>query len=237
MMEKVTVTKDFEESFKELKAELVKKYTDILCGHIDVAKDKTQSMLSQKISPETISQYEEMKRLEKEVEKAKKEFFKQPDYVEVQNKLKAYKERLENCDESEKDEIQKQTAKLMSEIVTLNITIRNRLKDKTDLIASYKNLVDTKVKKINEEMSSIKDGVMSFLRLKIAECIADYNEELDELCQNFKKPKNGKEFPFSSEIIKIDVPIFSIFEEVSSVEKTEDEQNFIVSENTNKNKH
>lgn len=236
-MEKVTVTKDFEESFKELKAELIKKYTDILYGHIDVAKDKTQSLLSQKISPETIAQYEEMKKLEKEVELAKKEFFKQPNYVEVQNKLKAYKEQLENCEDSEKDEIQKQTAKLMSEIVTLNITIRNRLKDKNELIASYKKLVDKKVKKINEEMSSIKDGVMNFLRLKIAECIADYNEELEELCKNFKKPKSDNEFPFSSEIIKIDVPIFSIFEEVSGTEKNEDGQNFIVSENPNKNKH
>ena len=238
-MDKITITEDFNQSYNELKLGLKDKYLKMLYRFVDEAREKTIEMSSELISDDILKLIEETKEIKKIIKSETKRFYKSSEYVDAQQKLITLKDRLAECAENEKDDLQKQISKSMAEIVTKNITIKNRLKVHSDKVKYNEDIINSKMQEIDGEIKKVKEDVMDFLRDKIAICIKYYNDELNELNDSFNMPKlETTEIPFDSNVIKLDLPIFSLIQsEPEDVTDYDDERTIIASENHNTTKN
>ena len=239
-MDKITITEDFNKSYNELKSSLKDKCLNMLYRYIDNAREKATQLAEPLISNDILQLIDETRELKKYVKLETKKYFKSSEYVDSQQKLINLKDKLTTCDESEKEDLQKQISKSMAEIVTKNITIKNRYKTQNDKIKQNESVINAKMQEIDSDMQKIKEEVMDFLRDKIAICIKFYNDELNELNDAFKMPKLLKpEIPFDSNVIKLDVPIFSLTQpkddDYDNYEKAD--RTIIASENHNTTKN
>lgn len=235
-MNKITITEDFNQSYNELKSGLKEKYLNLLYRYVDEAREKAVEMSTPFISDDVLKLTDETRELKKLVKLETKKFYKSSEYVDAQQKLINLKEQLSTCEDSQREELQKQISKSMAEIVTKNITIKNRLKAHNDKIKFNEDIINAKMQEVDEDVQRVKDDVMDFLRDKIAICIQFYNEELRELNDSFKMPQPEKaEIPFDSSVIKLDVPIFSLTQTESQdfADNEEDTRTIIASENQN----
>ncbi len=239
-MNKITVTDDFSQSYNELKSDLKEKYLKILYRFVDEAREKAEEKASAFISDDIIRLTEETKELKKLVKQETKKFYKSDEYVLVQQRLIELKEKLDDCPEDQKEDLQKQISKSMAEVVTKNITIKNRLKPHSDKIKFNQDIIDSKMQEIDGDIRQVKEEIMDFLRDKIAVCIKYYNDELRELNDSFKMPSSEEtEIPFDSNVIRLDVPIFALTQpHEEDVDGYEDEdRTLIASENQNTTKN
>ncbi len=231
------ITSNCDESYKELKASLKEKYTRILCTAIDEAREVVIKRSSEILSKEYLSMLSETEGLKKTVKEQETEFFNSEKYVTAQKSLTTLKDKLATCLDSEKESIQKDLSKLLEQITTMNITIKNRLKVYTDKIKENEKILKEETLKVGVDVLKIKNEIMKFLQQKISECVKCFNEELSELNKTFaKEDANESELPFDTDVIKLDVPIFSIDTDSikRSVKTTDDDQNItlINSKNT-----
>ena len=234
-MNRITITDDFSQSYNELKSGLKDKYLNMLYRFIDDAREKAIKMSEPLISDDILQLTDETRELKKYVKAETKKYYKSTEYVNAQQKLITLKDRLTLCSDSEKEEVQKQISKSMAEVVTKNITIKNRLKAESDKIKLNEEIIKGKMQEIDGDIQKIKEEVMDFLRDKIAICIKYYNDELNELNESFKMPKlDQPEIPFDSSVVKLDVPIFSLThpqeEEVSEAVEYDNTTRTIVKE-------
>ena len=221
-MTKITITDDFEQSYNELKSSLKEKYLNLLYTFVDQAREKAIEQSTAFIGDDIFKLTEETKELKRLVKIETKKYYKSSEYVDAQQKLITLKNQLSNCEESEKEELQKQISKSMAEIVTKNITIKNRLKAHSDKIKYNEDIINAKMQEIDEDIQRVKEEVMDFLRDKIAICIKYYNDELKDLNESFNMPQpKDTEIPFDSNVIKLDVPVFAF-----SQSESEDFDNF-----------
>lgn len=240
-MDRITITDDFNQSYNELKSGLKSKYLNMLYRFIDDAREKAIKMSEPLISDDILQITSETRELKKYVKAETKKFYKSSEYVNAQQKLITLKDKLSTCLDSEREELQKQISKSMAEVVTKNITIKNRLKVESDKIKINEDIIKSKMQEIDGDIQKIKEEVMEFLRDKIAICIKYYNDELNDLNESFKMPKlDQPEIPFDSSVVKLDVPIFSLTqpqeEEVSEVIE-ESDRTIIASENQDTTKN
>ena len=240
-MDRITITNDFNQSYNELKSGLKDKYLNMLYSFIDDAREKAIKMSEPLISDDLLKLTDETRELKKYVKAETKRYYKSTEYVNAQQKLITLKDKLTVCDESEKEELQKQISKSMAEVVTKNITIKNRLKAESDKIKLNEDIIKGKMQEIDGDIQKIREEVMDFLRDKIAICIKYYNDELNELNESFKKPKlEQPEIPFDSSVVKLDVPIFSLTQpqDEDVIEVVEDsDRTIIASENQDTTKN
>lgn len=234
-MEKLTITEDLSQSYNELKSGLKEKYLNMLYGYVDEAREKAIELSADLISDDMVKLTEETKELKRIIKKETKSFYKSDEYVNVQQRLVELKEKLNTCSDEEKEEIQKQISKSMAEVVTKNITIKNRLKPHSDKVKYNEEIINAKMQEIDGDVQQVREEVMDFLRDKIAICIKYYNDELRELNDSFKMPQpENAEIPFDSKVIQLDVPIFELYKSEPSVEKDYEEDSdvtIIASEN------
>lgn len=234
MMDKITVTEDFNKSYEELKSSLKEKYLNMLNSFLEEAKDITLEKTHRFTTDEIFKIVDETKELRRIVEEQTNDFYKSDEYTSVQLKLKDLNERLTVCEESEKEDLQKQISKAMAEVVTKNITIKNRLKPHNEKIKYNEELLTSMLGEIGADIEKIREEAMSFLREKVAICIKCYNDELRELNDSFKIPNTDEtEVPFDSKGLKIDFPILELTRRKTTVvsQKSEDNRTIIASEN------
>lgn len=232
-----TITEDFEQSFIELKSGLKDKYTSILRSFIDEKKKSVLESLQKLLGNDFVAFCEQTKILQDDIVRQKTEFYNSVDYKSKVDNLARLSSRYSSCKDDEKDEVKKQMIKAFSEVTTLNITIKNRLKDLTEKLKANKAIIRQKNEEFKDDLEKLKKEVMDKLRNKIAICVIKYREELAELLESFEKPVNvDKESPFDLNTFKLNEPIFSTINyEENNEEKGESSdkstQTFIVSEN------
>ena len=234
-MEKLTITEDLSQSYNELKEDLKEKYSNMLYNFVGEAREKALEKSSKFIGDDILKLIEETKELKRIVKKETKLFYKSKEYIDVQERLTLLKDKLSLADKEEKEEIQKQISKAMAEVVTKNITIKNRLKPHSDKIKYNEDIIDAKMHEIGADIEKVSEEVTQFMRDKIAICIKYYNDELRELNDTFKMPMpNGTEIPFDSNGIRLDVPILEFIKDrASSNNDFDDDVTIIASENKN----
>lgn len=237
-----TITEDFEQSFNELKDGLKDKYTAILYSYIDQTKLSVAEKLNAIAGEDFTALCEETKKIQEEVSRQTEEFRNSDEYKSKINSLAQLSSKLSKCSDDEKDEIKKEIAKALANVTTLNITIRNRLKEKREMLSKNKAIVREKSEQFKTEIEALKTQTMETLRKKIAECIINYRKELASLQKSFEKQVNvDGESPFDANSFKLNAPIFSPInvgddsteEKFSNDNNQKDEstsQTFIVSE-------
>ena len=243
------ITDDKNQSEYNLKyIDLREKHAQFLYDSIDRARDIAVELTTKVVPEELFQLIDETQKLKKWIKSQTKLFYKTEEYTTEQKKLTMLKEKLSSCDESEKEEIQKQIAKAMASVVTLNITIKNRLKEQNDKLKLNEDYIDEQIALLDDELKKIKGEVMEFLRGKLAICIKEYNEELNSLRESYGLSRlEEAELPIDKNLINLDIPIFSLKSEYSKkqdkvetvVDKSEADncaeystKTFIVSENT-----
>ena len=113
----------------------------MLYTFVDQAREKVIEQSTAFIGDDIFKLTEETKELKRLVKIETKKYYKSSEYVDAQQKLITLKNQLSNCEESEKEELQKQISKSMAEIVTKNITIKNRLKAHSDKIKYNEDII------------------------------------------------------------------------------------------------
>ena len=170
------ITSNYDESYKELKTSLKEKYTRILCTAIDEAREVVIKRSSEILSKEYLSMLSETESLKKTVKEQETEFFNSEKYVTAQKSLTILKDKLATCLDSEKESVQKDLSKLLEQITTMNITIKNRLKVYTDKIKENEKIL----KNIEYLKKSNKDFVF---RVPLIPNITDTDENLAAIAE------------------------------------------------------
>ena len=132
------INEDFEQSFNELKSGLKDKYNSILYSHIDQAKTSVNQELTALLGSDFLSLLDQTKQLQEQIAKETADFHSSHDYKSKIDDLARLTKELPNASEEEKTELKKEIAKALSAVTTLNITIRNRLKDKREVLKQNK---------------------------------------------------------------------------------------------------
>ena len=233
-MDKLKITEDFNQSYNELKSGIKEKYLNMLYGYVDEARERAMEVTSKHVGDDILKLTEEIEDLRKLVQSETKKFYKSEEYVSVQERLVALKERLAEASEEEKEDLQKQISKAMAEVVTKNITIKNRLKPHTDKIKYNEDLVNSTLQELNFDVKRIEDEILGFLREKIEICVKAYNDELHELNASFNMPISDKtEIPFDGKGLRLEFPILEFRKKktVMTSDIKEEERTIIASEN------
>ena len=177
---------------------------------------------------------QETENLKQAKKSQEKEFFNSEEYQTAQKRLKKVKKDLDSVKNNDKAEIEKEFNKALSTVTTLNITIKNRLKGLDEKINANMQTLKNEMSDCGEDIARIKNDAMNFLQKKIAECVKDYNLELIELNKTFgvEIPK-APELPFDGEVLKLDLPVFSLESEttVKSVTIKNKERTLVYSKN------
>ncbi|MBE5742206.1 MAG: hypothetical protein E7360_02660 [Clostridiales bacterium] len=232
-MEKLTITENLNDSYKELKSDLKERYSKILFGAVEKAREMASQKTAYLLTDAFLKLLDDTEKLKTSKRQQKNEFFASDKYVKAQENLLALKKELDECD-GDKTEIEKNFGKALAEVTTLNITIKNRLKDIDERIDANMQLLKNEVGDSGEEISKIKHDIMGYLQKEIAKCVKDYNVELIELNKTFgveisKEP----EMPFDGEILKLDFPVFAFESEISTktIKEKDTERTLIHSKN------
>ena len=222
IMVKPVFTDNLSESYNRLKQDLKDKYAETIYNLIDKIKGEIAKETAKIFGESTLKKIEEAENLKAEIDEEKRRFFQEERYKSLQDKLVSLKETLALKDGDE--EITKEMRSTLDKISTLNITIKNRLKEKTDRLKSLTDFVQEEFDKNKDALSNLKSKSLGTVKDEIIDCLDEFNEELSVLNKTFGKD-DEEELPFDEETLKVDIPIFSYLPQVK------DSETFVVSEN------
>jgi hypothetical protein len=165
-MGKLTITENFCDSYNELKNDLKDKYARMLSIAIDQAREKATDKTAKILSPSFLQLLEETESLKNQRNQLEQDSYKSDKYITAQDNLKDVKIKLDNVSSEEKESIEKDFNKALSTITTLNITIKNRLKDIDEKITLNKQSIKNEISIFGDEINKIKNEVMSLMQWK-----------------------------------------------------------------------
>lgn len=233
-MEKMTITEDFNDSYKELKAEIKEKYTKQLHQAVLNMQTFATAKISNLLSEEVLQLIDQTEKLKKAKKSEKQEFFKSNKYLATQSKIKRLKRELEKGNDTTNEENEKELNKCIAEITTLNITIKNRQKSIDEEIKTNTDIILKELKEHSNELDKLKSEIMDYLNEKIIACLTGYNTEILELNKTFGVENyNPNEMPFDGNIVKLEIPVFKFAknESIKSVDVSGEEKTLIYGEN------
>ena len=227
VMAKPVFTDNLSDSYNRLKQDLKDKYAELIYKIVDKIKTDIIKETSEIFSEETFSKIEEAEELKSEINSIKQDFYAEERYKALQEELVSLKEKLANTSEDEAKELTKEMQGALDKISTLNITLKNRIKDKTDRLYKLNLFIEGEFDKNREILSNLKNELFEKVKIEIIECLDDFNDELAVLNETFGKESEDAEMPFDESTIKVDIPLFSYLNE------TNDGNTYILSENDN----
>ena len=99
--------------------------------------------------------------------------------------------------------------KAISSITTLNVTIKNRLKDKTDRYDKLSAEIDYVIRTNENSFKEINAEVLRMVKQAISDCLGGYAEELKVLNETFGvEETTDEDLPFDEKVIRLDIPVF-----------------------------
>ena len=133
-------------------------------------------------------------------------------------------------------ETDEEMGKALAKITTLNITINNRLKSKTDFFEEKSKILEEMLESKKEELSETREELVGRVKYIISENLNSFNKELKELNEIFGIEFSEPELPFDEKKIKLEFSLFP-FENKFGEKTGEDGKIFIKSENRNPSKN
>lgn len=228
IMAKPVFTDNLSESYNRLKQDLKDKYAELIYKIVDKIKTEIVKETSEIFSEETLDKIEEAERLKTEINAEKQEFYSQEKYRSLQDKLVELKDELSKQNKENADKTTSEMQVTLDKISTLNITIKNRTKEKADKLYGLNNFIEGEFDKNRDALKKIKDRFFEQIKREIIECLDDYNDELAVLNDTFGKETDEPEMPFDDAQVRVEIPIFSYLNETADIGDT-----YIISENDN----
>lgn len=207
-MEKPEIT-DTEDSYKQIKNNIKEKYTKMLYAELESVRRYVVDKSSAFLGDDFLEKLGESDRMKKECNGIRKKFRAGEEYKAAQKELseatKAVKGLAENADCEEV----KRLNKAISTITTLNVTLNNRLKDRTEKIAKLDGEIESVVKDNEKDFKEINSEVVLRVKKAISECFGGYVSEVKDLNESFGMQNDEIEMPFDEKVIRLDIPIFA----------------------------
>ncbi len=235
-MTKPDITDNLSDSYNLLKKDLKDKYAENIYEIIDNIKTEILSEASKIFGEELIEKIDEAESIKGDIDKIKKEFYAEEQYTSLQNKLKQQKDSLLTASESEADKITSEMKDTLDKVSTLNVTLKNRLKEKNEKLAEINAYLEGEFNKNKDILAKLKEDMFEKVKTDIVSCLDEFNEELSLLNETFGIEGKEPEIPFDENSIKMELPIFSYGSLFSDGEDGEEKQ-YIFSENTNTTKN
>ncbi len=225
---------NFNEKYIDKKEELKKKYLTVLNSTIKDVKISSAEKTCEILGDDFFNLFNETEDLKELVQNEKKQFYKTDEYKTAQKTLTKCKSEYSKCkDDKQKESLSVELNKAISKITTLNITINNRLKEKTDKIKINDEIIIDIISKNCDKLNEIKDEMIKVVKVAVQDCIKNYSEELKVLSNEFGYNDDKLDLPFENEVIKIELPL-SMPKRKETSDIIDDKQ-FIKSINNNKN--
>lgn len=210
VMAKPAFTDNLSDSYNRLKQDLKDKYVEIIYKIVDKIKAEIIYETSVIFGETTMQKIEEAETLKSEIDKIKNDFYGEDRYKTLQGRLTALKNELSAATKSKAKEITSEMQVAMDKITTLNITLRNRIKDKNERLSELNSFIENEFDKNKAAFDKVREEVFGKVKDEIADCLDEYNDELALLNETFGKDTEEMEMPFDENEIKLDIPIFSI---------------------------
>lgn len=211
MMQKEMIT-EMSESYNRLKSDIKEKYTKMICADLESVRQYVISKSSEFLGEDFLRKLSEVEGLKKQCDNERKAFRATPEYVAAQKELseasKAAKKIAKTDENADKEEI-KRLNKAISSITTLNVTIKNRLKDKTDRYDKLSAEIDYVIRTNENSFKEINAEVLRMVKQAISDCLGGYAEELKVLNETFGvEETTDEDLPFDEKVIRLDIPVF-----------------------------
>ena len=178
-MDKPKIT-EIKESYAELKTELKERYSERLRAALENVKNEVIKRGTVLLGEDFFKLYEDAENLGEEISAEKKEFFGSEEYKNAQKRLVELKEKVKSGQETDEE-----MGKALAKITTLNITINNRLKSKTDFYEEKSKILEEMLERKKEELSETREELVGRVKYIISENLNSFNKELKELNEKF----------------------------------------------------
>ncbi len=231
-MEKSVLTEELNNSYNQLKKDLKEKYSQEIFRIIDATKNEVIGKALVIFGDDILAKMDEAENLKREIDKIKTDFYGEEKYVVLQNLLKEQKESLEKAKGGEAEKITAEMKVSLDKISTLNITLRNRLKEKREKLDNLNSQIEGEYTKNKDRLIKLKEDVFRHIKVEIERCLEEFNEELEVLNETFGVEVTEPEIPFDEREIKMELPFLSygsVFEDEDGAK----EKPYILSENNN----
>ncbi len=206
-MERPEIT-DTEDSYRQLKNDIKEKYTKMLCAELESVRRYVVDKSSAFLGEDFLEKLGESDRIKKECDGIRKKFRASEEYKAAQKELSEATKAAKGLSENVESEEIKRLNKAISAITTLNVTINNRLKDRTEKLARLDGEIEAVVKDNEKDFKEINGEVVSRVKKAISECFGGYVNEVKDLNESFGKENEEIEMPFDEKVIRLDIPIF-----------------------------
>ena len=206
-MERPEIT-DTEDSYRQLKNDIKEKYTKMLCAELESVRRYVVDKSSAFLGEDFLEKLGESDRIKKECDGIRKKFRASEEYKAAQKELSEATKAAKGLPENVESEEIKRLNKAISAITTLNVTINNRLKDRTEKLARLDGEIDAVVKDNEKDFKEINGEVVSRVKKAISECFGGYVSEVKDLNESFGMENEEIEMPFDEKVIRLDIPIF-----------------------------
>lgn len=206
-MERPEIT-DTEDSYKQLKNDIKEKYTKMLCAELESVRRYVVDKSSAFLGEDFLEKLGESDRIKKECDGIRKKFRASEAYKAAQKELSEATKAAKGLSENVESEEIKRLNKAISAITTLNVTINNRLKDRTEKLARLDGEIEAVVKDNEKDFKEINGEVVSRVKKAISECFGGYVSEVKDLNESFGMENEEIEMPFDEKVIRLDIPIF-----------------------------
>ncbi len=232
-MDKPKIT-ELKDSYGELKTELKEKYSNRLRAALSDVKDEMIKRGVDLLGEDFFTVYADAESLGEEIAAEKKSFFESEEYKSAQKKLKELKEKktddvIENADG--------ELGKALAKITTLNITINNRLKAKTEVFEEKSKILEEMLDGKKEELVEAKDEIINAVKAIISDNLNAFNAELKDLNGIFGVNYSAPELPFDEKNVKLEFSLFPFENRFLKKSDGDDGKTFIASENRNLSKN
>lgn len=207
-MERPEITTDTEDSYKQLKNDIKEKYTKMLCAELESVRRYVVDKSSAFLGEDFLEKLGESDKLKKECDGIRKKFRASEEYKAAQKELSAATKAAKGLPENSESEEIKRLNKAISAITTLNVTINNRLKDRTERLNKLDSEIEAVVKDNEKEFKEINGEVVSRVKKAISECFGGYVSEVKDLNESFGVENDEIEMPFDEKVIRLDIPVF-----------------------------
>ncbi len=240
-MDKTIITNE-NESYNRLKNDVKEKYTRMLCAELESVRRYVIEESSIFLGDDFLAKISESESLKKECDKIRGEFRSREEYVKAQKELTEATKAVKTLKipENEEREENKRLNRAISAITTLNVTLNNKIKDKTERRITLEKELDSIVKQNENGFKTINDEVISRVKRAVAACVNGYAEEVKEINESFGVETDEIEMPFDEKIIRLDIPVFGKrntetedFEKSADEDDNTDNINYIDSDDNN----
>ncbi len=206
-MEKPEIT-DTEDSYRQLKNDIKEKYTKMLCAELESVRRYVVDKSSAFLGEDFLEKLGQSDKIKKECDEIRKNYRASEEYKAAQKELSEATKAAKGLPENSESEEIKRLNKAISTITTLNVTINNRLKDRTEKLAKLDGEIEAVVKDNEKGFKEINNEVVSRVKKAISECFGGYVSEVKDLNESFGIDNEEIEMPFDEKVIRLDIPVF-----------------------------